>query len=87
MKRCRAGSARTARTSVLLRMCSSLTVLLVFDGDNLTIIMCCPNTLQSWQWGLCIDLCLLHIWNGCRVGPKRTARTFTLLEFECAIGI
>ena len=34
--------------------------------------------VQSW-WLLCIDLCLLNIWNGYRVGPGQTASTFVLL--------
>ena len=41
----------------------------------------CPNkyTLR-WWCRLCIDhLCLLNVWNGCRVGSERTARAFVLL--------
>ena len=26
-----------------------------------------------------VDLCSLNVWNGCHVGPGRTARTFALL--------
>ena len=28
----------------------------------------------------CVDLCSLNVWNGCHVGPGRTARTFVLLR-------
>ena len=33
-------------------------------------------TRTAWQWRLCVDLRLLNVWNnGCRIGPKQTART------------
>ena len=33
------------------------------------------NTLQ-WRWWLCVHLRWLNVWNGCRVGPTQTVRTF-----------
>ena len=56
-------------------------VILLLDavlGRNLTLIMCCPNTLH-WRWRLCVDLRLLNVWNGFRVGHGWTARTFVSL--------
>ena len=50
--------------------------LLVFDDHNVTLMWCPKNKLQ-WQWRrLCINLWLLNVWNGCRVGPGQTGRTF-----------
>ena len=43
------GPKPTARKFLLLRSCSNLAVLLAFDAvwsRNLTLIMCCLNTLQ-----------------------------------------
>ena len=78
------GPKPTARTFLLLlRLCSNLTVLLTFDtvwGRNLTLIMCCPNTLQ-WRWWFCVDL---RSSNGWRIGPERADRTFVLLPV-CAL--
>ena len=34
----------------------------------------------------CIDVRLLNVWNGCRVGPERTARTFVAIA-ACAIDL
>ena len=45
-------------------------------------VTCHPHHIYAlqWQWRLCVDLRLLNVWNnGCRVGPKPTARTFVLL--------
>ena len=36
----------------------------------------------SSSYTLCIDLHLMNVWNGCRVFPGRTVRTFILLEFD-----
>ena len=37
--------------------------------------------------GPCIDLRWLNVWNGCRVGPGWTARTFVTIAAWCAIGL
>ena len=77
------GPKPTARTFLLLRVCSNLTMLLVFGvvwGHNLTLDMCCPNTLQ-WRWWFCVDLRSL---NGWQIVPERTGCTFALL-CACAL--
>ena len=47
---------------------------------------CCPNALQ-WRWWLCVDLRLFDVWNGYWVGPKPTARTFSLLRLSSNLPI
>ena len=34
----------------------------------------------QWRSRLCVDVCFLNVWNGCRVGRARTARAFVLLR-------
>ena len=55
-------------------------VLLVLDeiwGRNSILMLCCRNALNNADhcsaW---IIVGLMHVWNGCCVGPGRTARTF-----------
>ena len=54
---------------------------------SIQYVMVIISTLRAVQihyngdaWRLCVDLCLLNVWNGCRVGPGRTARAFVLLR-------
>ena len=71
----------TGRTFVLLRVSLKLKVSLVFNtvwGRNFILIYYATMAMTVLHW-TSFDEC---IWNGCRIVPGRTARTFVLLEFD-----
>ena len=46
----------------------------------------CPNTLQ-WRWRLCVDICLLNVWNVCRIGGWPWLSSAYVCIAVCAFGM
>ena len=53
----------------------------VYDRCSMRLSLCAVQIHYNGNDGsACGDLCLLNVWNGCHVGPGRTARAFSLLR-------
>ena len=84
MERCRVVLGRTARTSA----CALELTGVIDDRCSMRSSLRALQIHYNGNDGSAyVNLCSLNVWNGCHVGPGRTARTLhcCVLEFEGVI--